>query len=101
MPQYAGSGCHPRNSIAGREPGLRTTGYESAGRTSEIELVALWVRHATPPEAFELTGVARLEPSTSELLDLGRGRVQVIDDEIEMHSVLPRPSPPAPVGTRR
>jgi len=55
----------------------------------EIELVTLWIGHASPEESFKLSGSARFKPSTSECLDLCRGCIQVIYNEIEVHPVLP------------
>jgi hypothetical protein len=37
-----------------------------------------------------LEGVPGLEPTSTERLDLSGGRVEVVDDEIEVHPVLPR-----------
>jgi len=61
----------------------------SVGRSDfKVELVAFGVRHATPPEACEFPGSTRFEPTPAKRLDLGGCRVQVIDEEVEMETVL-------------
>lgn len=69
--------------------GVLSWSLRVAGEHVEIELVAFRVRHAAPGEAVQLAGVPGLEPSSTERLDLSGGRVEVVDDEIEVHPVLP------------
>ena len=67
----------------------RTSNDLTAGSTStrqhvNVELVAVGVGHLPPPEPLQLPRLPRLQPPTAQALDLGRRRVQVLDDQIQV-----------------
>lgn len=68
--------------------GLRDPALGISRQDIEVELIAFGVRHAAPPEPFEFSSRAGLEPNATQLLDFGRRDVKVIYDEIEMDPVL-------------
>ena len=62
---------------------VKATGMAASVRRQDIqvELVTLRVGHPAPLEAFQLTGVVRLQPAAAQPDHLGRERVQVVDDQ--------------------
>jgi len=55
----------------------------------DVELVALGVSHDAPAEAFQLAGTTGFKPPAAKRFDLGGGRVQVLDNQINVQAVLP------------